>query len=354
MAASLVTLELIARGVAIGALLAMAAGFVFAGLRQPARLAGLMFTLGVIAYVLNSSPIIHEALRTLRALDWAIHFFSLGGVGLFWLFIVTLFEDRSVSLTNLAPWFILTVVGLFGVADTHQERPFIWIAHNLIEAAFAIHALFVVWRSWRGDLVETRRRIRGPFLAVVTVYVLTLSAFETAESVGYFYDWFRLLGATSLAFYCLAGAAVFLQTRTELFGATQSSLPTKISSDGLDAAEKLTLAKLNGQMEAGAWRREGLTIGDLATELGVPEHRLRPLINDHLGFRNFAAFINARRIDAAKRMLADPAQSRTTIAAIAFDLGFGSLGPFNRAFKEATGATPTEFRKAATSGERYV
>lgn len=84
MAASLVTLELIARGIAIGALLAMAAGFVFAGLRQPARLAGLMFTLGVIAYVLNSSPIIHEALRTLRALDWAIHFFSLGGVGLSW------------------------------------------------------------------------------------------------------------------------------------------------------------------------------------------------------------------------------------------------------------------------------
>ena len=79
--------------------------------------------------------------------------------------------------------------------------------------------------------------------------------------------------------------------------------------------------------------------------IGVPEHRLRPLINDHLGFRNFSAFVNAARIEAAKRLLADPAQARTTIAAIAFDLGFGSLGPFNRAFKEATGKTPTEFRR---------
>jgi AraC-like DNA-binding protein len=107
------------------------------------------------------------------------------------------------------------------------------------------------------------------------------------------------------------------------------------------------LATLMGEGEA--WRREGLTIGDLAAELGVPEHRLRPLINDHLDFRNFAAFVNAHRIDAAKRVLADPEQARTTIAAIAFDLGFGSLGPFNRAFKEATGVTPTEYRRGQSS-----
>ena len=87
----------------------------------------------------------------------------------------------------------------------------------------------------------------------------------------------------------------------------------------------------------------------LAEEVGVPEHRLRPLINDHLGFRNFAAFVNARRIEAAKAMLTDPAKTRQTVAAIAYDLGFGSLGPFNRAFKEATGVTPTEFRRAGVS-----
>jgi len=35
------------------------------------------------------------------------------------------------------------------------------------------------------------------------------------------------------------------------------------------------------------------------------------------------------------------------VAAIAFDLGYGSLGPFNRAFRAATGATPTEWRRQA-------
>jgi AraC-like DNA-binding protein len=93
------------------------------------------------------------------------------------------------------------------------------------------------------------------------------------------------------------------------------------------------------------WRREGLTVGALAAEVGVPEHRLRVLINGRLGHRNFAAFINARRIEAARRQLADPAFADTPVSKIAYDLGFASLGPFNRAFKEATGQTPTEWRR---------
>ena len=35
---------------------------------------------------------------------------------------------------------------------------------------------------------------------------------------------------------------------------------------------------------------------------------------------------------------------------IALDLGYGSLGPFNRAFKEATGMTPTGYRERAIPG----
>jgi AraC-like DNA-binding protein len=343
MTSDLLAIEMVARGIAIGALAAMGAGFATGGVKSPARLAGVLFCIGTIGYTINSSPMLHEAM------PWAsipAHFVSLGGAGLFWLFIVTLFEDRPVSPVTLAPWALLTVVGFIGIITPPSVRPAVWIAHNLVEAGLSLHALYVVARSWRGDLVESRRRLRGPFLTLVTLYVLTLSAFEIAESLGFFYDWFRLLGAASLAFYCGAGAFVFLQARPSLFGAAEIA---PAPADGLDAGDRLTLDKLQAEMEAGAWRREGLTIGDLAAAVGVPEHRLRPLINDHLGFRNFAAFVNARRIEAAKAMLVDPGQSRTTVAAIAFDLGFGSLGPFNRAFKEATGVTPTEFRRAQSS-----
>ncbi len=341
MSPELVTLEILARGIAIGALVALAAGLWSSGAGRSARLAGILFCAGVIAYVINSSPQLTDAFAPAMA---PIHFAALGGTGLFWLFIVALFEDRAVAPRTLAPWALLTMIGMIGWAPA--PMPEIWLLHNLIEAGFAAHALYVIWRSWRGDLVEARRRLRGPFLAVVTLYVMTLSAFEIAEGMGFFQDWFRLLGGVSMAIYCSAGAFVFLQAREALFGA---AAPAPAPAIGLNAAERATLQKLEALMAEGAWQTEGLTIGALAEQVGVPEHQLRPLINDHLGFRNFAAFVNARRVEAAKAILRDPAKARVTVAAIAFELGFGSLGPFNRAFKEATGVTPTEFRRGVGS-----
>lgn len=37
------------------------------------------------------------------------------------------------------------------------------------------------------------------------------------------------------------------------------------------------------------------------------------------------------------------------ILTIALDAGFGSLGPFNRAFRAETGLTPTEFRRLSAA-----
>jgi AraC-like DNA-binding protein len=96
-----------------------------------------------------------------------------------------------------------------------------------------------------------------------------------------------------------------------------------------------------------AYRREGLTIGSLSAELGVPEYRLRQLINEGLGHRNFNAFLNRYRIEEAKAALADPEQRQVPVLTIAMDAGFQSVGPFNRAFRATTDLTPTEFRRLA-------
>lgn len=329
---------LVLRGMALGALAATAAALWRSG-QTSIRIAGLLLTLSAAAYTLNSSAFTRD---TLGFADVPVHIFALGGAGCFWLFIVTLFEDRPVSPMTLAPAGLLTALGLVGWLGRQEMSSPVWIGHNLIEAGFAIHALFVIARSWRGDLVETRRRLRGPVLGVVTVYVLILSALEIGEGLGFSPAWYDLAGGAALAFMCTLGAVAFLRAEPDMFGAAKAAT----ANDGLDAGDRLLLAKLEELMAAGeAWRREGLTIGALAAEIGAPEHKLRRLINDHLGFRNFAAFVNARRIAAAQRHLADPARAREPVSAIAFDLGFGSLGPFNRAFKEATGQTPSEWRR---------
>jgi AraC-like DNA-binding protein len=107
------------------------------------------------------------------------------------------------------------------------------------------------------------------------------------------------------------------------------------------------------------YRQEGLSIGGLAARLDLPEYRLRQLIDEGLGYRNFNAFLNHYRIDEAKAALSNVSQRDVPVLTIAMDAGFQSIGPFNRAFKADTGMTPTEFRRhahvrsqaAATRGE---
>ncbi len=96
-----------------------------------------------------------------------------------------------------------------------------------------------------------------------------------------------------------------------------------------------------------AWKEEGLTIANLAVRAGIPENQLRRLINNRLGYRNFPSYVNAHRIAAAKMRLADPNEARISISTIAFDIGFASLGPFNRAFREEVGVSPSEWRRKA-------
>jgi AraC-like DNA-binding protein len=88
-----------------------------------------------------------------------------------------------------------------------------------------------------------------------------------------------------------------------------------------------------------------LRIADVAARLGEPEYRVSQCISAALGFPNFNRLINHHRIERARAALADPTDGRS-ILVIAFDCGFGSIGPFNRAFRDQVGTTPRAYRSA--------
>jgi AraC-like DNA-binding protein len=83
----------------------------------------------------------------------------------------------------------------------------------------------------------------------------------------------------------------------------------------------------------------------------LPQYRLRELIHNRLGHRNFPAFVNAYRLAEVERSLLDPALARRPILTLALEAGFGSIGPFNRAFRERHGLTPTEYRRKTGPGD---
>ena len=339
------TLEVLLRGLAVGAVLATGVGLLRSGPVGPARWVGAVFCLSVAAFAVHSGGAETRALNLIEGPIWLL---SIGGTAWFWLFAVTLFEDRPVTWERMAPIGVMMAVGLVGGILPPPASSGVWIVHNLLEVVLVLHVIRIVWRSWGGDLVEARRSLRGPFMVVVAVYCMVLSGFEIGGDLGFIPAWGPLAQAVSLAAMSLAGAATFLQGRPDLL---ETRAKEAVGGDAVAPQDRPTLARLQATMaDTDLWRREGLTIGVLAAEVGVPEHRLRRLINGGLGFRNFADFLNARRIEAARTALSAPENARASISALAFDLGYASLGPFNRAFKDATGQTPSAWRLQALAG----
>ena len=333
--------ELLVRGAASGAFVLLALG-VIQGARTPARLTGALFCLAAAAHTLTQSRTAVSHLGVAFAPVWVL---SVMGAGLFWAFAIELFGDnRRLAPSRFAPAAaLLATAGLAMVTPPPVARA-LWLAQNLIGGGLLLHVLLVVWTGWRGDLVEARRRLRGPLLGTAALYALAVVAVQSAELYSGPAAGLSMLAATVLLALGVAGGAVFLRADDRLFGpVTGRATPAAIAPQ-----DQPLLARLSEALDIQeAWREEGLTIRTLAGKVGAPEHHLRRLINERLGYRNFTVFINERRIAAAKLVLADPDQARTTIAVVAYDVGFGSLGPFNRAFREAAGQTPTAWRRAA-------
>ena len=66
----------------------------------------------------------------------------------------------------------------------------------------------------------------------------------------------------------------------------------------------------------------------------------------------FSQFVLALRLACVHGILTDPHYCHLTIAAIAFDAGFGDLSTFNRAFRKRYGLTPSELRLSSASLRR--
>lgn len=347
MADSLTVIDIFARGLAVGVIIVLGLALGVSAASRQVRWIAVLTTLSIASWLVTESHVLY--LATGSSYVPLLPAYAVGGM--FWLFALAMFEDRPPTPLHWAPAALLVVTGIICQRIGPPDDAWLWAARNVFSAALTLHAGFVVIRGWAGDLLEARRRLRGLMVAAAAAYgvcnTVIWLVFKSDPAGDAWLMWTvgRPYGVLLFAAILVAIAAVFLQARPSGVIAPRRSAGG--AGGRTEAAERLMLGKLNQLMGEGAWRREGLTIGEVARQLEEPEHRLRRLINQRLGHRNFADFVNSYRIEAAKRRLADPQDARTTIAAIAFDLGYGSLGPFNRAFRAATGATPTEWRREA-------
>jgi AraC-like DNA-binding protein len=267
----------------------------------------------------------------------------------FWLLAKVHFDDDfRLGKRHLALLAFATLVAWGCWLGLHGRLPVPWtppeslfvLLPKLIGLAFMIHALLTVYVGTRSDLVVSRLKLRYPVLWLTGTYILVkllsdalllgTPAKEAAEQV------------TDVARFLLSAGLVTasFRVRPELLR------PARVDPDlpVLDPRLAEQLRRLVEEEQV--FRQEGLTIGLLAQRLGAHEYKVRQLINDQLGFRNFNAFLNHYRVRDAQRLLGDPDGRHRNVAEVAYEVGFRSLGPFNKAFKDATGRTPTEYRSA--------
>jgi AraC-like DNA-binding protein len=308
-----------------------------------ARLAAL-FAVGTAAYAITSAAGFSPHLGA-----WAIALMALsaGNNVVFWTLTASLFDDGfRLRWWHAALWLVLVVAG---TAACFLSAPALGLALTLCSFAFAVLAMAQALTSWRADLVEGRRRLRLFVVGASSLYIGLNAVSQLLGVPRSAPEGASLAGAGGLL--VIAGIVAWSLLRVDrgqsLFPPlADAPQPTEQPAAPVGPADQGLVAALRHLMTSErAHRQDGLTIGTLAQQLGVPEYRLRRLINQALGYRNFNSFVNYYRIAEVKAALADPRQSDVPVLTMALDAGFSSLGPFNRAFKAETGTTPREYRR---------
>ena len=300
---------------------------------------------GLLALSVAADSIVTIVGYPLPAWLWPLQLIAAGTAALLWIWTGAVFvDDYRPSWRDAVAWAVLPAMGAYGL---YAWRPWIGSVERALALLFILLAAWRIVAGLRGDLVERRRRLRPLLAALAVLYAGGILLVNMLGGTGPMGASGRIVDAALLAALASAFALFTMRgDRSPFAQAAEASRPDPDAaarpSAAIDDQEDALLARLRQLME-------GFGVSALVAALDVPEYRVRRLINQRLGHRNFSSFVNGYRLAEATAALVDPAQADVPILTIALDTGFQSIGPFNRAFKAHTGMTPTAYRKQADS-----
>lgn len=300
------------------------------------------------------------------------------GPAALWLLAFYLFVDNAklpkTALGIMLSYMILRAYGAWiGTGDSASfEAIYLlcYVVPQIIMMGFCGHAVYLAIQDLGNDLVESRRRVRVPFVVAMGMLVTAILVRGFVVAYQHYADQLSItitpMSVELLFFYMFLITLVFNITSMRLQSdALQVILlpreqQTRLLRPVPNVHNKVDNPALVQKIyevlkQEKFYARPGLTIGELAKRLAIQEYRLRRLINNQLGYRNFNQFLNEFRIGEACKRLASTSDHREQIANIAFDVGYSALSSFNKSFKDLMKVTPTQYRDAALqeSHEEY-
>lgn len=152
---ALASLDFFFRGIGVGAMLILA----FTGWRsaatRDAKIATLLGGVSLAAWMMTEADRLWAAFGNSPLV--MIPAYPIGGA--FWLFIAVMFADKRVTLATLSPALALFVTGFVMTYSPKAIGEPLWVLRNAAGALLSAHAAYLIALSWRGDLVEGRRRL---------------------------------------------------------------------------------------------------------------------------------------------------------------------------------------------------
>lgn len=270
---------------------------------------------------------------------------GLGACGWAWLLTRALFDPAPQDARW--PRIVAGVIAVMGALSVVAPAGgglsrFVDTAYALSGSAALLLTFIEPFHGRRDGMAAPEKRFRIAFVAIYALLIaVAIFGLQGAGDAG------RddlVKSACAAVGLIAAAAAVWFRLRHPLARADRSPVRRAPTAEDRLLAERLVRLLRDEALDA----EPDLRIGDVAARLGQPEYRVSRCIRGALGFANFNRLINHHRIERAKPLLADPARDRP-ILEVAFDCGFGSVGPFNRAFKDQVGMTPRAFRAASRS-----
>ena len=324
-----------------------------------------LLSICIVAYLLISMSLAHiDHAYRLETGNWGPLLFLASNAipGVFMLYCYYIFEDEGAPSRSLIALFFagLTLSQarlqlpelVSSLAQIIGELPVELIVDtlpNLLQLFFAGLAMYWVARGWSHDLVESRRVWRLVVLstqAVTILVVLVVENYVLLIAQEHYVD-LRIAIHYSIALISFCALSLLFRfdyaplERVLDEGVTEE--PVELDGTDVSAAVALLEALLK---EKKVYREHGLTIAKLADKMDLPEYRLRALINRHLGYRNFSALLHEYRIEDACEMLRDKQEKPLPVLTIALTVGYQSITPFNKAFRQLKGVTPTAYRRS--------
>lgn len=191
------------------------------------------------------------------------------------------------------------------------------------------------------------RRFRFAFVAVVSLLVVLAILWVAGASSDSLAAQWRAEILTFCGLIALVGSRLAVEYRLKhpLSGKKAPVTAVKQVEDDSTVLAKRILEALNDDE---LLTTANLKVAEFAERIDEQEYKVTRCITGQLQYRNFNHFLNYYRVERAKQVLADKREAHKSIATIAFDCGYNSIGPFNRAFKDLTGFTPKAYRDRHT------